>query len=356
MTNLNQEILRALQKVPQYTRFKRHALSILRHSTPRKFFNFVRIESERKRHMIHLRGFPYYYIVDSGNICNLRCPLCPTGTGENDREKRMLGFEQFRSIIDRISPYAYEVSLHNWGEPFLNKDIFRMIRYCRRKNIGNNLSSNLNVRGLDAEKVVLSGLEYLVVSLDGISQEVYSFYRVGGDIETVMVNLKKIIEVKRKYGVKYPIIEWQYIVMKHNCHQLEQARKIAKRVGVDLIRFIPVGFPMDMPAKNALAEKWFPESDGNSATARAITDRFMQKPIVGGCFYLYRSMTINPDGNVAPCCVAYKKKDDFGNFFADALEGLWNNDMYISARSLFSGDRKSDIVTVCNRCTMFARN
>ncbi len=354
MSSINQDILDALQKVPQYTRFKRHALSIFKHSTPKKLFNLAVIELERKRHCVQVKGLPYYYIIDSGNICNLRCPLCPTGTREIDRDRKLLGYDQFAKIIDKISPYAYEVSLHNWGEPFLNKDIFKMIRYCRRKNISNNLSSNLNVRNIDAEELVLSGLEYLVVSLDGLSQDVYSTYRVGGNIETVFNNLKKIIRTRKKLKKKYPLIEWQYIVMKHNCHQLEEAKKMAEAIGVDLIRFIPVGFPIDAPDKPELAQRWFPDFAGNSQK-EALTGRFLQKPIPGGCFYLYRSMTIHPDGHVAPCCVVYKKKDDFDTIFDKPLEAIWNNQKYQSARSLFSENKKSMITTACDRCTLFTK-
>ena len=354
MNTVDRNIESILKKVPQYTRFKRHAFSLLLHTTPKKLINLVAVELERKMRRTRVWGFPYYLIVDSGNICNLKCPLCPTGNRTLDRNQRFVRFEDFRRIIDKLYLYAYEVSLYNWGEPFLNPDIFQMIRYCVERNISTNLSSNFNISDLDSEEVIKSGLEYLSISLDGTTQEVYSKYRVGGKIDLVFQNLKKILKKKKDFRSRTPFIEWQFIVMKQNCHQIDDARRMAKEMGVDIIRFIPVGVPMDAKNKKELASEWFPDLRAHGGK-HEITDRFLQKPIKGGCFYLYRSVTIHPGGAVAPCCVVYKEKDDFGNMFDTDFSQIWNNESYQSARSLFSRKQKSSIKTVCNRCPMFSK-
>ena len=353
MATISPEIEKALKKVPQYTRLKRHFLTLLHHSTPRKLLNLAAIEVQRKLHRTKVLGYPYYLIIDTGNICNLRCPLCPTGTQEKAVNRQLLKFDLFAGIIDRLYPYVYEAALHNWGEPFLNPDIFRMIEYCRDKNIGTNLSTNLNIADFNAEALLSSGLEYLVVSLDGTTQDVYSRYRVGGSIGLVFRNIRKIVRIKRVQKSSKPFIEWQYIVMKHNCHQIDDARKIAARLGVDLLRFIPVGLPFGAENPAQLAQEWFPyvpdEQEG------CLPGRFLQKPIKGGCFYLYRSITVNPDGTVAPCCAVWQQKDTFGALTnADFFE-IWNNKNYRSARALFSKS-KSYLKTVCSRCNLFLKS
>jgi len=158
MNSIDHAVEKALRKAPQYTRFRRHFLSLVCHSTPKKLVNLLAIEIQRKLRRKKVIGYPYILILDPGNICNLRCPLCPTGTKEKGMNRQLLKFDLFVKIIDRLYPYVYEVALHNWGEPFLNLDIFKMIAYCKQKNIGTNLSTNLNFPDLDIEALVKSSI------------------------------------------------------------------------------------------------------------------------------------------------------------------------------------------------------
>jgi len=268
------------------------------------------------------------------------------------RDRRFVGLNDFKKIIDRLCPYLFEVSLHNWGEPLLNPDIFEMIRYCKERNVGTNLSTNLNIRHFDAESIISAGLEYFVVSLDGTTQDVYGKYRVGGNIDLVYENMKGLIEKRKRLRSKLPFIEWQYIVMKHNCHQINDAKKMAKDMGVDLIRFIPVGLAFHDEDKKALAQQWFPYVP---EVADYREDSFLQKPAKGGCFYLYRAVTVNPVGAITPCCVLYNEADDFGNMLESDFSNVWNNQLYQNARALFSRRNNRKITTVCHRCTMFVK-
>lgn len=352
MNSVDHAVEKALRRAPQYTRFKRHFLSLVCHSTLKKLVNLLTIEIQRKLRRKKVIGYPYFLIIDPSNICNLNCPLCPTGLKAKGMNKQVIKFGDFKKIIDRLYPYAYEVALHNWGEPLLNPDIFKMIAYCQHKNIGTNLSTNLNILDWDIDALIKSGLEYLIVSLDGTTQDTYSLYRIGGNIDIVFENIKNIIKARCTLNTKKPFIEWQYIVMKHNYHQIDDAKKIAAELGVDLIRFIPVGLPFGAQNAKELAEKWFPyipnEQEGY------IEGRFLQKPIKGGCFYLYRSVTINPDGSLAPCCAVWESQDSFGDLTHMDFSEIWNNESYQSARALFS-KKKTPMKTVCNRCYLFSK-
>jgi len=355
MKALNPKIKKTLKKIPQYTRLKRHILNLGYHSTPKKIINLIAVEFQRLLRLKKVIGYPYYIIIETGNICNLKCPLCPTGINLKGRKKQWTIMDDFKMIIDKLYPYAYTVSLHNWGEPFLNHDIFNMIAYCKEKNIGTNLSSNLSIDNFDAESVIKSGLEYLIVSLDGITQDVYSKYRVRGNYSLVIQNLVNLIQKKRELRSKTPMVEWQFIVMKHNSHQIDKAKQLAEQIGVNLIRFIPPGLPFGVNSKKDLAREWFPFISTDPEEGR-FDDRFLQKPIKGGCFYLYRSVTINPGGAVAPCCVVWEEKDDFGNLKETNFSAIWNNRSYRSARGLFSKKHPcSPIKTPCNRCNLFAK-
>ena len=170
-----------LKRIPQYTRNARHVWSVVRHGSPRKWVNLVRVEMERKLRSVELKSYPYLLFIDPCNYCNLRCPLCPTGIDELGRPQAMLSFEHFKRYFDPFAPFLFEAYLHNWGESLLNKQVYKMIEYAQSQNVGTNLSSNLvSLDSTDLDNLLDCGLEYLVVSLDGTSQETYAQYRVRG--------------------------------------------------------------------------------------------------------------------------------------------------------------------------------
>ena len=352
-------VQRWLSRVPQYTRNSRHLRSVIEHGTPRKILNLALVELERKLRRIEVVSRPYIVFIDPTNFCNLRCPLCPTGKNELGRTQSMMSLDCFKKYIDPHLPYLLEVNLHNWGESLLNKSVFDMIAYAREHNVGTNMSSNfvlITPEGID--KLLDSGLEYLIISLDGTSQETYEQYRVRGHYDRVIENMKLLVKRRNERGLKHPFVEWQFIVMKQNESQVEEAHRISKEVGVDLLRFIHVGIPYDFPDKPALKEKWFPVRYGKGNGKGNGADKKTYKP--GPCFYLYRSMIVNSDGGISPCCEVYQAKrdfDDLRNHENIDIGRIWNNEKYRAARSLFSGKQLANRAdTVCDGCDIFKKH
>jgi MoaA/NifB/PqqE/SkfB family radical SAM enzyme len=132
----------------------------------------------------------------------LHCPLCPAGVGDASRTKAILSFNLFKKIVDEVGDYVYSVNFTNWGEPLLNKHLAKMIMYCKRvKHIPFvRFDTNLNVTLTESEweRLLLSGLDMLSVSIDGVTQETYEKYRRGGNLEKVIDNLKLLIDKKRR--------------------------------------------------------------------------------------------------------------------------------------------------------------
>ena len=302
-----------LSKVPQYTRTARHVRSVIRHATPLKVANLLRVELERKLRRVELKGYPYLLIIDPCNYCDLRCPLCPTGYGGLGRPQKMLSLEHFKQYFDPVAGYLFEATMHNWGESLLNRHVFSMIEYTQSRNVGTNLSTNFSgATSSDLDNLLECGLEYLIVSLDGTSAESYSQYRMRGKFENVLNNLSEIVGRRNRRRLKTPVIEWQFIVMRHNEHELAEAEVLAKKIGVDLLRFIPVGMPFDTVDRKAVAEKWYPVTVQGRAYTPDVELQFGQANKPSSCFYLYRSLVVNPDGGVSPCCVVYNRATDFG--------------------------------------------
>jgi radical SAM protein with 4Fe4S-binding SPASM domain len=348
-----------LRKVPQYTRHERHIRSVVQHGTPRKWANLAHAEIERIQRKIKVNSRPYLLFIDPCNFCNLRCPLCPTGLNDLGREQTMLGFEDFERWFEPHKPYLFEAYLHNWGESLLNKQVFRMIDHVQRSNVGTNLSSNLVIAtSEDLDNLIDSGLEYLVVSLDGTSSESYLKYRIRGDYDKVVSNMAELIRRRNARGRKTPVVEWQFIVMKTNEHEVAEAEQMAKKLGVDVMRFIPVGMPFEFRNRKDVADLWYPtQHEGRQHSEADTEQQFGQAEKPSPCFYLYRSMVVNPDGGVSPCCVVYRKNRDFAQLDDKPVDvgAIWNNEKYQSARSLFSeATVEKRRPTVCDTCDIFA--
>jgi radical SAM protein with 4Fe4S-binding SPASM domain len=345
-----------LGRLPSYTRKSRHLQLLMRYARPAKVANIALAEWSMARGDIVARGRPYVYTIDTGNVCNLRCPLCPTGAQTLQRKQHMMTRATFERILEKIRPWAIEVILHNWGEPFLNTDILDIVRAAGAASIGTTISSHLNLvhRGDDfLGDVVDSGLDHLTVSLDGTTQDVYETYRRGGSIDAVFHNLRTLLAHRRKARRRTPVVEWQFLVMKHNQHQMDDARRLASQLGVDRLRFTSAGLPFEELSNQRLAAEWMSDlPDYRAYDPKKIHDRgylFDER-----CFYLYRGMTVNPGGEVSPCCVVYHAQHDFGNLLTNSVDDIWNNATYRASRALFSRQPSAERgSTVCEACPLF---
>lgn len=350
-----------LKRIPQYTRMGRHMRAVLEHGTPRKWANLALVETERKLRRIEVRGRPYILFLDPCNLCNLRCPLCPTGMNDLGRKQGMMSFECFQRYLEPHLPYLFEVNVHNWGESLINPEIFRMIEHAQSRNVGTNMSSNLVIaQPHHLDGLIDAGLEHLTVSLDGADQESYEKYRVRGNFDRVVENMADLIAKRNARGRKAPFVEWQYIVMKHNQHKVEEAEALANKLGVDRIRFIPVGLPYESRNRQILADEWFPTDFEGRDKGKDTPQTFGQADRPAPCYYLYRSMVVNTDGGVSPCCIVYKDRRDFDHMEAHEtidIGAIWNNEKYRSARALYTDKEwEGRPRTVCDGCDIFQRH
>jgi MoaA/NifB/PqqE/SkfB family radical SAM enzyme len=174
--------------------------------------------------------------LDASTACQLRCPACPTASGEVGEKigTGFLRFETFRRIVDE-SPWLSVIELSNWGEIFLNPHLPEIVKYAYAKNVrllahnGTNLNT---VREEVLEALVRYRFHHLSVSIDGASPETYRIYRVRGDFDTVIANVKKLNEYKRLHRSRYPTLRWQFVAFGHNQHEIEKARTLARSLGI----------------------------------------------------------------------------------------------------------------------------
>ena len=297
-------------------------------------------------------GSAYEWEIDTTNICQLKCPLCHTGKGTIHRDQGVMDLDLFKDVVDQIKHSCMWLTLYSWGEPFLNRRIDEYIEYAHKQKIATIISSNLNkpLTPEMAEQVIRSGLDVMIVSLDGVTQEVYEIYRVGGHLDRVLDNLKLLDQKKRELGSKTPYIEWQFIVMRQNEHQMEEARSLATGLGVDSLVFKKVDFPHgeDDPAE---AEQWLPRQHPEYLRADPFFKPYREDGQV--CWRLWRSAVVNWDGGFAPCCYLTDKTQDFGDVNESTVKAIWNDADYTTARGLFKKGFVPDRWVECLDCSVY---
>lgn len=283
-------------------------------------------------------GYPYYLVIDPTNICNLHCPLCPTGQGRKEYPKGTMKFALFKSIIDEIGRYLYEIQFGNWGEPLLNKELYQMIRYAHQNKVKTIVHTNLNIEIEKKEIISLinSGLDVLYVSLDGITQETYEKYRKGGNFTKVISNIKLISSIKKHFGRKLPKIVWQFMVTKYNESEIADAKIMAKDLGVDFVLTqvrCDTGKEIFMNKEERFnnVKDWLPTEEKYSMYNYKTRETKRKKMY---CDFLWTFCAIEWDGGVFPCCAGYKKDYIFGNITKDKFKNIWNNKNYRESRKL----------------------
>lgn len=319
-----------------------HRLSrFLRHATPKRWESLVRAQAQYFLGSSHVYGLPPLMYIDPINYCNLHCPLCPTGQGVLGRKKGKMSFDLFARLVDEISHEVCFLNLYNWGEPLLHPQIFDMVEYATSKGISVRISSNLNrLTPEQANLMVESGLEELLVDLDGATQETYEKYRVGGNLASVIENIRSIVSAKKKYNVPFPLITARVLVTKYNQSEIHQIRTLAWSLGVDRFWTAPIYVDLKRPDD---IEKWV------TGAGRTKKDRPLGQP--RKCDQLWRNLTISWDGGVFPCCWFHEQEHDFGNVYGgEDLVKIWNNERFIESRLFVTGKVQSPPNVMCGQC------
>lgn len=349
-----------MEKIGIFSRHSRKFLGYMlsKENNLRRGYNLLKaIINWKILKRIKLKTYPVSLTICPGDICNLSCELCPVGLKQEGRKKGFMKFENFKKIIDELGEYLYEVYLYNWGEPLLNKEIFKMIRYAKRYNIKVTISSNLMVfDGSISKELIDSGLDVLVVSLHGASNDSISRYQRGGNFKKAYSNMKNLIRIRESFKKKKPLIQWKFIVNRHNESEIENAKKLFKESGVDEISFedmLPnMGTYVLRSEEECFKEllQWNPKNDEYS-----IFDYKTKKKKfhTSSCNWLWLMSAINWDGSVSPCCSIWFEKFDFGNCLKSSFMDVWNNENYQNARKIILEQKinKFNICEVCKKNT-----
>lgn len=291
-------------------------------------------------------GYPLSISIEPTTSCNLRCPECPSGLRSFSRSTGMLDEGLFKRVLDQIHSKVFYLTFYFQGEPFLNPSFLKMVSYASSKNMYTTTSSNAHYFTDEvARQTVESGLDRLIISIDGTTQETYEQYRIGGSLDKVVDGTRKVVQWKKKLGSGKPFLVFQFLVVRPNEHQIEDVKKLAHEIGVNKVVF-KTAQVYDYEQGNELIplnekySRYRLHEDGTYSIKNSLKDQ---------CWKLWHSSVITWDGTVVPCCFDKDARHRMGNLENQSFKEIWNDSEYLTFRAKLLRNRKE--IDICKNCS-----
>jgi radical SAM protein with 4Fe4S-binding SPASM domain len=288
-----------------------------------------------------MKGMPVSLSVELTNNCNLQCPQCISGSGMMGRKHGFMDIKLFNKIINELNPFLYNLNLYFQGEPMLHPSFFAFVKNSR--GIHTVVSTNGHFLSEEnSEKIIYSGLHKLIISLDGVDQEIYAGYRVNGNLETVIAGIKNVTDSKKRHNSSLKIV-LQFLVNRINEKQIPKVKKMAKKLNASLsLKSMQIIDKADIGS-------WLP---GNSRYNRyRLKDGvyIIKGSLPDRCARQWFNPVITWDGKVVPCCFDKDAEHVMGDLNHNSFREIWEGPKYrIFRKSILSGRQ---MIEMCRNCT-----
>ena len=290
-------------------------------------------------------GYPFSLTTEPSNNCNLHCLECPSGNDSSKRIKGNIDFELYKNIIDDVKDYIIYQMIYFQGEPFLNPEFFNLIKYADNNNIYTSTSTNGHfLSPKNCENIVKCGLKKIIISVDGTTQETYEKYRIGGNLEKVIEGIKNLVLTKQQLESKYPIAHIQFLVLKHNEHQIREIKSLAKSLGVNKLEL-----------KSAQIENFKENSDliptleKFSRYNNKENDFKIKSKLLNRCFRTWSTLVVSREGTIVPCCFDKELQYSVGNVVNNSALKIWKSKEFAGFRKNILLNREK--TPICRNCT-----
>jgi radical SAM protein with 4Fe4S-binding SPASM domain len=293
-----------------------------------------------------INGMPISISIEPTTACNLRCPECPSGLRAFSRPTGMLEKALYRDFIDQLAPTLTYLTFYFQGEPYLHPAFLGMVDYATSKRIYTATSTNAHFLNEEAARnTVKSGLDRLIISLDGTTQDAYESYRIGGSLDKVIEGTRNIVEAKKTLRSKTPHVVFQFLVVKPNEHQIPDVYRWSKQLGVDQVVLKTAqiydyenGSPL-MPTLDRYS-RYRKNADGSYSIKNKLDDH---------CWKMWHSCVITWDGKVVPCCFDKDAHFALGDLKDSSFKDVWNGQAYNQFRTSLLVSRRE--IEMCRNCT-----
>lgn len=291
-------------------------------------------------------GKPLAVSIEPTTACNLGCPECPSGLKQFSRPTGKLTPETNEGILQQIKDCTFYINYYFQGEPFLNPDFLEFVKQAKQKRIYTSTSTNAHfITEEKAAQIVASGLDRLIISIDGMTQQTYENYRIHGQLHKVIEGANRLVAAKRAAKSTTPHLIFQFLVVKPNEHEVPQVFDLANEIGIDEVRLKSAqvydfhqGNPL-IPDNEKYA-RYIKQKDG--------TYRLKNK-FYNHCWRMWSSCVFTWDAAVVPCCFDKDAKYQLGNAQNESFASIWKSPNYQQFRhQLLTGRSRIDI---CQNCS-----
>lgn len=291
-------------------------------------------------------GLPVSISVEPTTSCNLRCPECPSGLRSFTRATGMLQTDFFRQTIDQLHRDLFYLVFYFQGEPYLHPSFLEMVAYASKRKIYTATSTNAHyLTDENARRTIESGLDRLIISIDGTTQDVYQQYRVGGQLNKVLEGAARVVKWKKELTSRTPFIVFQFLVVRPNEHQIEEARELARTIGVDDIWFKTAQIYDYENDPHQL----IPTREEYSRYRRTPQGNQFKGKLSNHCWRLWHDPVITWNGLVAPCCFDKDAQYQMGNLQQQRFVDIWHSEPYRQFRAKILKGRKH--IDICANCS-----
>ncbi len=290
-------------------------------------------------------GLPWAISIEPINLCNLKCPECPTGTGLLTRSKGMVSVSEFHQWVIQVSPTGWFVNLYFQGEPFMHPQLPDMIRYASKHDIKTLTSTNAHFLQDNnyLKRILTSGLTTLIVAIDSLDQDMYEIYRKKGRLSKAVEGLRNLVQLKKKLRSNTRI-NLRMVIMKQNEHELEHMRSFAKKIGVDVFTVKTVNPSCGLDAEDELLVP----DDTEYRRYKYHNGTFERVRREVQCRKMWFMCNISANGEVIPCGYDYTSELKVGNIFENPLSQIWNSSEARSLRKRLYYEKES--IPKCKEC------
>ena len=294
-----------------------------------------------------VRYMPTFVSVEPANFCQLACPECPVGMrhAQPDKQRGVMSMDMFRRIVDEVAPYARVIQLFWQGDPLLNDRLPEMISLAHQAGLYTIVSTNAQRLDLSAARALAgAGLNRVIVSLDGWTQQTYEQYRRGGNVEQAKQAIRFLRQARQETGARM-LIELQCLRLKTNEQEWELFRKGYRALGADFLTMktaqlydFAQGSPL-MPSDTRYARYRWDKSIRQYVPKHGLRNR---------CQRLWSGCVIDVCGDVMPCCYDKSKQHTFGNILRQPLADIWHGEQAEQFRMAVLRRRRD--IPICTNC------
>ena len=291
-------------------------------------------------------GLPMTISIEPTTACNLRCPECPSGLRAFSRPTGNLKQDFFRKTIDELHKQLIYLIFYFQGEPYINPGFLDMVKYAKDKGIYTITSTNGHfLNDANAKKTIESGLDRMIISVDGTTQETYENYRKEGNLESVLQGARNIVKWKKEMNSATPHTIFQFLVVKPNEHQIDEIYKIAEEIGIDEVK-LKTAQVYEYEQGNDLIptiEKYSRYKKNTDGTYS------VKNKLLNHCWKLWHACVITWDGLVVPCCFDKDAQHRLGDMKDKPFQEIWQGEDYDKFRKQLLKGR--DQIDICKNCT-----